>query len=206
MKALLICTVVLLSTVFRTAVLAQSVDGQAGTTQETRKPTRRAPSNSFEALPRILKVGQEVKVRDETGRTTRGQVVSISDNQLVVARPRFFRSRVERAFAKEAVRSIDIVDSRTNGAAIGAAAGLGLAAALTVRCSRSYSCKHGDFGVTGGVMVAGPAYVSLGVVIGYAIDSALNETIYERPSQAPRVTVVPFLGRNAVGLLAHVQF
>jgi hypothetical protein len=61
MKALLVCTVVLLSTVFRTAALAQSADGQAGTTQETRKPTRRAPSNSFEALPRILRVGQEVK-------------------------------------------------------------------------------------------------------------------------------------------------
>ena len=167
---------------------------------------RRAPSNSFEALPRILKVGQEVKVRDETGRTTLGTVVSISDNQIVVARPRIFRSPVEQAFAKEEVRRIDIMDSTADGTVIGAAAGFGLAASLAVGCSRSYSCKNGNFGVLGGFIVSSALFVPVGVGISYSIDSAVNKTIYERPFQTPRVTVVPFLGRNAVGLLAHVQF
>jgi hypothetical protein len=208
MKALLACTVVLSSTIFTTAALAQSPDGQTGTgtAREMRKTTRREPSNSFETLPRIVKVGQEVIVKDETGQTTRGQIVSVSDNQLVVARRRFFRSRVEQVFAKDAVRSLAIVDSTANGVVIGVAAALGLATTVAVGCSRSDSCTNGNFGVLGTFIVSSATFVPVGLGIGYATDLARNETIYERPSRAPRVTVAPLLGRNAVGLLAHVQF
>ena len=64
MKAALAITVLLLSPVITPAALAQDTAGQAGAVGEPQKPAgSREPSNSFEALPLVLQVGQEVKVR-----------------------------------------------------------------------------------------------------------------------------------------------
>ena len=39
----------------------------------------------------------------------------------------------------------------------------------------------------------------LSMQIGHAIDLSIDEPIYERPSQEPRVTVVPLIGRHGNG-------
>jgi hypothetical protein len=158
MKVLLACTVLLLSTVLSTAALAQVADGQTGTAGETGSLRRGNRRTHFEGLPRILRVGQEVKVRDESGRTTRGKCVSISENELVVAGRQYpfpqFRSRKERVFAKDVVRRIDIVDSTWNGAAIGAAVGaaflvprpgmIGYQIAISGPCTSTPSSRWGS--------------------------------------------------------------
>ena len=73
----------------------------------------------------LLNVGQEIKVKEEAGRSVRGKVVSISSSQLVVARRQFpfpyFRLRKEEVFTEDVVKSVDSVDSVWNGAVIGAA-------------------------------------------------------------------------------------
>lgn len=58
MRALLPGAFVLLSTVVTPTLLAQDADG---------------PTSSFEALPLVLKVGQEVKVRDVAWRESKGR-------------------------------------------------------------------------------------------------------------------------------------
>jgi hypothetical protein len=163
--------------------LAQVADGQSGGGGETQETARgRAPLNSFEALPIVLKVGQVVKVRDEMGGATRGKVVSISDAELVVARLHnpfgLFRPREKRAFTKELVRSIANVDSGWNGGLIGAAAGAGLLAAL-IQIECSPSCDD-NFGRRGRWEVGKFLFIPIGLSIGWGLDEMINQPIYER--------------------------
>ena len=92
---------------------------------------------SFDALSAILETGHEVIVTDDGGRRTRGRVSSISSSQLVLVRKRFRFSRPEtRSFAGESITRIRIVDPTRNGGMLGAAAAVGLLAALIERdCS-----------------------------------------------------------------------
>jgi hypothetical protein len=194
MKAALAITALLLSTVIPPAALAQDSATQTGAVGETQKPAgSREPSNSFEALPLVFGVGQEVKVRDEAGRTTRGKVVSISDNQLVVV-----RARVEQAFAKEAVRSIDIVDSPWNGALIGAVGSAALLGAWVKNCE-SGECVQGRMF---------PAVIGnlAGILVGGLIDERITKRVYEHQPPTSRVTISPMLGRERIGLVARMRF
>jgi len=110
------------------ALASSDRPGAADTASET--PEVQAATASFEALPALLTPGQKVNVRNTAGRATRGKVVSISDNQLVIARRRgpfaFFRRPEDVTFAVDVVGKIDIVDSTWDGAAIGTAAAIGL--------------------------------------------------------------------------------
>ncbi|HEU0011930.1 MAG TPA: hypothetical protein VFT34_19105 [Verrucomicrobiae bacterium] len=164
--------------------------------------------NSFEALRLVLKVGQELKVRNETGRATRGKVVSISDDELVVARLQnpfgLFRPREKQAFAKDLVQSIANVDSGWNGGLIGAAAGAGLLAALIqIECSRS--CDD-NFGRRGRWEFGRLLFVPVGLSIGWGLDEMINRSIYERQPQAPRIAIVPWLKGDRKSVMAQVQF
>ena len=201
MKAALAITVLLLSPVITPAALAQDTARQAGAVGETQKPAgSREPSNSFEALPLVLKVGQEVKVRDEAGHTTQGKVVSLSDTQLVVSRKRFLRSRVERIFARDLTRRIDIVDSAWNGAVVGGAVAMGVVA-TGIKFGCTASCdKIGSWFL--GIATLGP----IGVGAGSAIDSLINKTIYNSGSQKSRVGIAPWIERDRKGVVLQVRF
>lgn len=209
MKASLPFALLLLGTVLTPAALAQDGDGQTGGVGKPQEAARaRALPNSFEALPLVLKVGQELKVRDATGRATRGKVVSISDDELVVARLQnpfgFFRPRAKQAFARELVQSIAHVDSGWNGGLIGAAAGAGLLAAL-IQIECSPSCDD-NFGRRGRWEVGKFLFVPVGLGIGWGLDEMINRPVYERQPQTPRVTIAPWLERDRKGVMAHVQF
>lgn len=150
---------------------------------------------SFDAVQSILDPGHEIIVRDEEGRATRGRVVSISANQLVIERPRFFFRREELAFTEGFVQKIEIVDSPANGTLLGAAPGFAFA---LVGCRGEWAAACWFF-ATG-------IFIGPGVLLGQAIDNSINAPIYERTSQTRRVTIAPVLGRGRKGVLAQVRF
>lgn len=160
--------------------------------------------DSFALLPSALTIGQEVKVRQGAGRTTRGKVVSVSDQQLVIARHGLFRRRQEQAFTEGGVTSIELVDSKWNGAAIGAAAAVGLVAVI-VEVDCSPSCDD-EFGRAGRWAIASPFYGVFGLGIGALIDASREKSIYERRSRSPRIAITPWLGRDQKGVVAQVRF
>ncbi len=164
-------------------------------------------TDSFEALNSILDPGYEVVVRDEAGRRTRGRVSSISGEEVVVTRRRrwfgSFRSPEELVFGADSITRVDIVDSTWNGALIGAA----IAPALVYGIWRWEDNTFPDSNLRGaGTMLIGGMGAFLLIHAGHLIDLSNNESIYERPSQAPRVTIAPLIGRDQKGLAVRVSF
>ncbi len=175
MRTLLAFALLLLSTVVTPAALAQDVEGQisgVGETQEAAKA--QAVASSFEALQAVLKVGQRVKVRDGAGRSTRGNVVSISSNQLVIHSgpralgPDMYSWSLQRwAFTEDVVRRIDIVDSFLEGALIGAGVAFGVGLLARAESSSLMGAS---------VSIAVP----IGIVVGAVIDWSITQPIYGR--------------------------
>lgn len=205
MRHLVAFACLVLCTGTTSAVLAQGVDDSARSGQGTEDAASLGEVlQSFETLPLVLKPGQTVRVRDESGRMTRGTVVSISNDQLVVddvrVRRGFFRQRrEERIYARDSVARIDLVDSVWNGAAIGAAIGIGALA---------WSIQHARATNSDGLevwFIGGPVF-TLATTIGVLIDARINRPVYERLSQAPRVRLRPLLLRDAKGISAQVRF
>lgn len=165
----------------------------------------RPTPTSFEALPALLERGHEVIVTDETGHTMRGRISSISPSRLLVVRKRFPFSRPEaREFAEGSVDRIQIVDSTANGAALGAAAAVGVLAGLIERdCSPS--CDD-NFGRTGRWFVEGVQLIPIGLALGGVVDSMINQSVYERPHQTRHFAVSPVLGRVRKGVAVQVQW
>ena len=164
-----------------------------------------AVTESFEALNEILDPGYEVVVWDEAGRKTRGRVSFISGEEVVVInRPRLFRylrSPQEHAFRADAVTRVEIVDSTWNGIAIGTVVGTGLAFGLW---QAALHTKDDGAAYLYAYLALGALPASM--LAGRDIDLSINESIYERPSPAPRVTVVPLIGRDQKGLAVRVSF
>ena len=159
---------------------------------------------SFETLPSILEPGHEVVVMDNDGGRTQARVLSVSRDRLVVSRPRrlFFRPAQERVFTEGTVQRIEIVDSTRNGTLIGTAAAVGLVVGVGLWEERTMP----DGNLKGlatfiAVIVAIPT-----PWIGRRVDLDLNDPIYERPSQPSGVTLAPLLGRETIGVSAHVRF
>ena len=142
-------------------------------------------AGSFEALPLVLQVGQEVKVSTGSERATGGRVVSLSGDQLVVARRQYpfpyFRPRVERTFTKELVSGIDLVDSNWNGAVIGAVGAVGFNAAW-IESNCSPSCDD-NFGKAGRWVLGSLLFVPIGVALGGLVDSLITKPIYKDRSE-----------------------
>jgi hypothetical protein len=196
MRCLLASTILVLSTILPSASFAQSAAGQTAAGEGIEK-VRGSLSTSFDDLPLVLKIGKKIMVRDENGRSSEGSVVSISDKQLVISRQGFFLRRMEYTFARDVVRRIDLVDSTWDGGGIGAAAGLG----LWVAVARLGASDHNDFLLA--VAYLGPLAALAGAATGTLIDRLNNTTIYE---QGTRVSLTPMLRRNAVGVVARVDF
>ena len=169
-----------------------------------------APTTSFAALPPILETGYEVVVRDAAGRGTRGRVSAISGDHVVIfserATPllRLTRPAVERRFPADSVERIEIVDSTWNGTLIGAGVGVGLAVGIARWESSATPDGNSMKGL--GTLVFGALSIVACSAAGHHLDLSMNAPVYRRPSQAPRVSLVPLLGRERVGVLARVQF
>ena len=96
------------------------------------------------------------------------------------------------------------MDSTWNGTLIGAA----IAPALVYGIWRWEDNTSPDSNSLKGVMTVGFGTLSsmTSILIAQAIDLSINESIYERPSQASRVTVTPLIGRYQKGLAVRVGF
>ncbi len=152
----------------------------------------------FEALESVLARGDEVIVTDEAGRSTRGQISSLSSSELVLAA---FKPLEELAFTERSVRTIQIVDSRKDGALKGLAVAAGLVAVMAV------ADAHQPPSNLRGVRTLAAALVSPAVIIlAVWIDGSENATIYERSAQAPRVTIGPGPGRGSIGVSGRIRF
>jgi hypothetical protein len=195
MKASLALTL-LMNAIVPAAALAQGV------------PAQRTIVSSFEALPAVVKVGQEVRVKDLTGDTTSGKLVSVSEQQLVVARRQYpfpyFRPRKEVALAGQNVRRVDAVDSAWNGALIGAAAMVGFLA-VTIAADCSPACDD-NFGVPGRWALGSLMLIPLGAAFGGLIDSLINRTVYQGQAGPSQITIAPLLQRDARGAVVQLRF
>ena len=113
------------------------------------------------------------------------------------------RSLEELVFGADSITRVEIVDSGWNGALIGAA----IAPALVYGIWLWEDNTFPDSNLKGaGTAYLGSASVLMAILVGHGIDLSINESTYERPSQASRVTVAPLVGRYRCGLMAVVSF
>jgi hypothetical protein len=119
----------------------------------------------------------------------------------LVLKRRLARSS-ERAFTEESVAGIDIVDSTTNGTAIGGALGAGFVAGV-------YLWERGqpESNLRGlGTFVALLWGFPVSLRVGHVLDRAINEPVYTQESAQPQVTIVPWLGKGLKGVVGQVRF
>jgi hypothetical protein len=128
------------------------------------------PARSFSALQPWLTTGERLIVRDSSGRKTHWRFVSLSGDELEMKRRRWnFRSE-RRTWAEGTVRRLEHEDSRLEGGAIGAAVGVAAAVIMVKSPKCDERCLP--------LLVAA---VPVGMLIGKAIDGAINLTLYESP-------------------------
>lgn len=139
----------------------------------------------------------EVKVKDANGHVTTGTFVSISDSELVLSRPRFFRKNEERAFARDTIAQVQRVDSVVNGLLLGLGVGLVLPVVKLANTDDLGEIEAGVYALS--------LFGTAGAIVGALIDERLNKTIYERPPQRS-VTLVPIAGTSRLGVIARVRF
>jgi hypothetical protein len=155
-------------------------------------------ASSFAELQPMLSVGQELKVRDEQGRTRQGKLASISGDELVISRRRFFFRTEERTFSEHSVTSVDLKDSAWNGSLIGAAAGFGFGLALLRSCDDTGTCLS--------LATVWPFLVAGGGELGTAIDNRYTKRVYEKSPQTGPVTLAPLVGRETIGAVVRLGF
>lgn len=168
------------------------------------------PSTAFgqsTTWPPTIVADQEVRIRSEQGRATGGRVVRVDADELTISyRPRLFRpfrKPIEQTFDRDRIRSIEVVDSTWNGAAIGAAGAIALEA-IAIHRDCTPSCDD-NFGKPGRWVVGTVGIVLPAAAAGALIDAALNRRIYAaRPGQSVRV--VPTLGGGSRGVVAALTF
>ena len=165
---------------------------------------------SFEEVSTILEPGYEVVVVDESGKKMFGRVSALSDDTVVLCRQRprlaaLFRGAIEeRSFNAETVSRIDIVDSTWNGMVIGAA----LAPAIVYGIHKWEEAAVPDNNDLKGLLtiVLGGIGATAAIGIAYAIDRAVNQSIYERRLGAHAVTLIPWVESNRASILVQVRF
>ena len=185
--------------------IASGVSAQALTREDVAPQgavaARPADTQSFDILRSALKPRQNVRVRDVDGRVAKGKVVSTSENELVLSRPRrlfpFFRSDEHLSFRKDALEWVQAVDSTWNGQVIGLGVGVAVTALMVSASDETERSWLVLF--PGSEIVIGAAYV------GGLIDARHNETIYQRPAER-RVTLAPIAAKHRLGVLASVSF
>ena len=171
----------------RLAVVAALVLLPSGTAAQT-------PAQSFADLQPHLAPGQQVIVHSSDGRRFQARVVSLTGSQIELLRPRFFRRAERQTLPESSVHRIERRDSTANGAWIGFGIGVLMWAGYckTIK-SPDEDCLWGIFAPT------------LGMAIGEEIDGRRNEAVYVSPA-APRVTLLPLLGRERAALAVALRF
>jgi len=157
--------------------------------------------------PPIVVADQGVRIRLEQRRGVAGRVVRVEEAQLTIRyRPRLFRpfrTPIEQTLDRDGIRTIDLVDSDWNGAAIGAAGAIAFTA-IAIHKDCTPSCDD-NFGKGARWVMGTIGFVLPATAVGALIDGALNRRIYEA-GPVRSVRVVPTLGRGRKGMIAAVAF
>ena len=157
---------------------------------------------SFGDLESVLKPGQKVVVTNETGRRTKGAVLSISTSELVLV---LGPLNERRTFAGSVVKEVGDADSLLNGAGIGATVGAALGLAFVpayydcLRCGGDTTPAqlYSVFGILGAVG---------GALAGAGIDSSMNKSLFVSSSPQRGITLSPLLGHERRGVVASLRF
>jgi hypothetical protein len=160
-------------------------------------PGCRMAVGSFAELSTVLAPGQEIIVTDESGRSRRGKIVSITPNAVVIDRERSFFRRAEDRFDEGAVQRVRFRDSTVNGVLGGMAVGAAF-----------FALQEGGMlaDSLSGWLFLGSASILVGGAVGQVIDGATNSTIYDRARSTPVAKVLPFAARQSAGLTLVVRF
>jgi len=159
-------------------------------------PAIAQPAHSFSDLQSVLKPGQHVIVTDVKGKQTFGDVVSVQGSELTLK-----SGKTQIVVSEAATRRIQHDDPDWGGAFIGAGVGVLIAWAGIRECDSpghapSESCE------------APQGFIGIPVItwyLGEQIDRAIKKKLYEAPA-APKVTIVPVIGRRLVGVSASFGF
>jgi len=154
-------------------------------------------ARSFEQLQLLVRDGDTVTVREESGAETTGRITGLSTEGLTLiaqGEGREFREADVTVIRQR--RS----DSLRNGALWGLLVG-GAASAVPA----AILCRDRDCGV--GMVWGVPFYAGLGAGIGVGVDAMIAglQDVYRRPSSA-RLTLAPMLDRGQRGLLVAWRF
>ena len=165
------------------------------------------PARSFADLSRVLKAGDRITITEADGRVSRGVVAAASPTALTLrgsagglrlARPGD-PPPAPRSFQADRVVSVARGgDSPWTGAAIGAAVGVGLAAASVASAAPQNASDA--------VVLFGPL-PALGAGIGFLADWATGrpKLLWSAESRA-RTEIRPILGRGAKGVALSLRF
>jgi len=154
-------------------------------------------ARSFEQLQLLVRVGDAISVRESNGAETAGKIDRLSSSSLTLV-----TSGRQREFRETDVNTIRQRrgDSLANGAlwglASGVAAGGVFAAVFCGDCS-------------GGVLAVNALFVGgVGAGIGVGVDALITRrvVIFERPSGAAALGVIPLLGQRRRGVALSVTF
>jgi hypothetical protein len=159
---------------------------------------------SFADLPRTVRVGQEVVIRDNDGKKTKGLVAAISGSSLRLDVPKNKRNPTGIAtFAEADVARIARTDKVGNGALIGLGIGTGLGVAVAEGSCGDYEECHAMARAVGyGV------FIPLGAIAGAVVDKFIGpKTVFLSSDRRVRsMTVEPVLARNRAALAVALRF
>ena len=151
-----------------------------------------APAQTFEDLRPRLEAGDNLILRDDSGRTTRGRLVSLTDDEIEVESIRWFRSR-NGTFTEGSMRRIETLDSTWNGGLVGLAVGV-VGMVVIVQTCKDLGCLL-PFILSPGI----------GIGVGVLVDQSINETVYEPPGRRTAGHSQQD-GLRRVGLTARIRF
>ena len=163
----------------------------------------RPVADSFATVEEFLSPGDEVRVRDSEGHTTRGWVSAITRDSLVVYTEgrspllRLWHTPRNRTFAADSIARIDAVDSPLDGMLIGALIGTGAAVAVF---------EHANAADNMAALGAGVVCITPGFVVGAVIDWLHTQPVYRRASPHPAAVVAPDLRRGSAALTVRLAF
>jgi hypothetical protein len=184
----------------------------------------RVVTSSFEDLREVLGKGQHVVVHDDTGRTLRGTLMLLTDDDITIASSadagvweaalpvfwpadlavvlkRQFLSTPPRTFNTQAVKQIDLVDPTWNGSAWGAATGAGIASVVYL-----WERDQPDASLKGiWTALAVLCGIPTAIRIGHVLDRAINAPVYQRRETGAEISLLP-LARPGAGIVVHVRF
>ena len=150
------------------------------------------PAQTFEDLRPRLEAGDSLILRDDSGRMTRGRLLSLTGDEIEVESVRWFRLR-QQSFAEGSIRRIEIQDSTWNGGLIGLAVGA-IGMVVIVQTCKKLACLL--------PFILSPA---VGFSVGVVVDQSMNETVYAPPASSAAGRSRQN-GLHLVGLTARIRF